>query len=179
MPKLLLCLLFVCILAAKSSAEESNQPTTNLINALASSDAKQVEMARGKLIEMGDNVVNQLESYKTEDQRVATSIKYILNRICNYYIRIDPKREKQMASPGNGIQAILTIKNNTTKTVKMFWIDRGGERVPYKDIKPGDEIQQRSFENHYWVIADSDAKTLGLYRTTYQDGRILVDQRFF
>ena len=180
MSKLLLPFTILCFLAAKTLAEDTNSPVSVLVNALASTDAKQVEMAREKLILLGGKVVNELENYKTDDEGVASSIKFILNRICNYYIRIDPKREKDIKSPGgNGIQVMLSVKNNTANTVKLYWVDRTGNRVPYKDIKPGSEIKQRSFEDHCWIIVDKNSKGLGIYRATYQDGRILVDQRFF
>ena len=130
MPKLLLSLTFLCLLAAKAPPD-NNSPVSFFANALKSTDAKQVERARENLILLGDKVVNELEDYKTDDEGVASSIKYILNRICNYYIRIDPKREKDIKSPGgNGIQVMLSIKNNTTRPVKLCWIDRTGKRVP-------------------------------------------------
>jgi len=180
MPKLLLSVSVLCLMAAKVSAEDTNRPAPELIKALASTDEKQVELARDKLIALGHQVVNQLEDHPTDDPRVASSIRYVLNRICNYYIRIDPKREKQIRSPGgNGIQVMLSIKNNTPAAVKLYWIDRSGGRAPYKDIAPGGEVQQRSFEDHCWMIVDKDAQPLGIYRSTYQNGRILVDQRFF
>ena len=114
MPKLLLSLTIVCLLAAKASAEDTSSSASDLIKALASTDAIQVDTAREKLIALGDEVVNELENYKTDNQRVAASIKFILNRLCNYYIRIDPKREKDIKSPGgNGIQVMLSVKNNT------------------------------------------------------------------
>jgi hypothetical protein len=161
MPKLLLSLTLLSLLAATASAADTDRPASALIKALASKDAKQVDVARQKLIAMGEEVVNELEVLATDDPQVASSIKFVLNRICNYYIRIDPKREKDIKSPGgNGIQVMLSIKNNTARTVKLCWIDRTGNRVPYKDIKPGSEIKQRSFEHHCWMIVDKDAKAL-------------------
>jgi hypothetical protein len=180
MPKPLLISIILLLAATTTSAEVTSGSVSDLIAALASADEKQVAAAREKLIAMGDGVINELENHKTEDQRVIKSIKYVLNRTCNYYVCIDPKREKQIKSPGgNGIQVMLSIKNNTATTVKLHWIDRSGNRVPYKDIKAGEEIVQRSFEDHCWMIVDKDAKVLGIYRSTYQNGRILVEQKFF
>ena len=180
MPRSLLSLLIVCLCAADAWAADTKSPVAELVKTLSSKDADQANMARDKLISLGATAVEELESHQSDDEKVVVRIKYILNRICNYYIRIDPKREKDISSPGgNGIQVMMSIKNNTKHTVKLHWLDRSGNRLPYKDIKPGDEIQQRSFEGHVWIIVDKDAKALGLYRSTYQNGRILVDQKFF
>jgi hypothetical protein len=180
MSKLLFSLAILCLLVTKAPAAKANRPAADLISALASTDAKQVDKAREELIALGGEVVNSLENHQTNDKRVASSIKYVLNRICNYCIRIDPKRGKDIKSPGgNGIQVMLSIKNNTAHAVKLCWVDRTGNRVPYKDIKPGSEIKQRSFEYHCWIILDKNSQPLGIYRSTYQDGRILVEQRFF
>ncbi len=180
MTKILSILAIVCLPVATLTAAEPVAQIAGLIKTLSSDDTKQVDRARKELIALGDKIVDVLENHQTDDEQAVSSVKYVLNRICNYYIRIDPKRESHISSPGgNGTQVMLSIKNNSRQPVKLYWIDRTGNRVPYKDIKPGEEIQQRSFENHCWIIVDKDANGLGIYRSTYQDGRILVDQKFF
>ncbi|MFP6612401.1 MAG: hypothetical protein VB835_08850 [Pirellulales bacterium] len=178
--RLLLSLPVWTLCAAGAWAEDAQTSVADLISKLSSQDAEQVNRARDRLIALEEKAVDELENYQSDNQKVSAQIKVILNRICNYYIRIDPKREKDITSPGgNGIEVMLSIKNNSEGPVKLYWIDRTGGRVPYKDIKAGDEIKQRSFESHCWIIVDKDSKALGIYRATYQSGRILVQQKFF
>ncbi|MFP6693954.1 MAG: hypothetical protein VB875_13105, partial [Pirellulales bacterium] len=91
--RLLLSLPVWTLCAAGAWAEDAQTPVADLISKLSSQDAEQVNRARDRLIALEEKAVDELENYQSDNQKVSAQIKVILNRICNYYIRIDPKRE--------------------------------------------------------------------------------------
>jgi len=87
---------------------------------------------------------------------------------------IDPAKEKNIRSGGNGLAVQLTFRNQSKTKVVVYWINTSGERVQYKEIDPGGKALQGSYSGHYWLVVDTRGKALGLYKPANQDGLIII-----
>ena len=87
---------------------------------------------------------------------------------------IDPAREGKVRSGGNGLEIQLTFRNRSKTDILVYWIDTSGERVQYKEIKPGGQVEQRTYSGHYWLVVDHTDKALGIYKAENQDGLIHI-----
>jgi hypothetical protein len=63
---------------------------------------------------------------------------------------------------GRSDPAALTFKNETGETVRVFWLDTVGQRVPYMTLSSGSSYEQSTYANHVWVVTDLGAKCLRL-----------------
>jgi hypothetical protein len=88
---------------------------------------------------------------------------------------MDLKKEKGLVSLDSEIIITVTVRNKTKGTVTMYWLDEtDGQRALYNDIAPGGELDQDTYDGHYWIIADKNEKALGLYKMPKDDGVIIV-----
>jgi hypothetical protein len=87
---------------------------------------------------------------------------------------IDPAKEKNIRSGGNGLAVQLTFRNQSKTKVVVYWINTSGERVQYKEIKPGGQVLQGTYSGHYWLVVDPAGKALGMYKPANQDGLIII-----
>ena len=56
-----------------------------------------------------------------------------------------------------------------------YQIASSGGRVYYKDIPPGEEVDQGTYHGHYWIILDKNKKPLGIYKSPGEDGIIIIE----
>ena len=68
---------------------------------------------------------------------------------------------KPAPSVDEGPDTQINFENQTTGTVRIFWIDRAGKRQEYASLKPGDHFQQPTYIGHVWLISDESGRTLG------------------
>ena len=93
----------------------------------------------------------------------------------NVLPRIDPKKEKDLVSSDTDVAVTMTIRNMTKSTISLHWLDETtGDRFYYKDIKAGAEVVQETFQDHYWIILDKNAKPLGIYKAQDKDGVVVI-----
>ena len=88
--------------------------------------------------------------------------------------RIDPAREKEMQSGGNGLAVKLNFRNQRNSKVVVYWINTSGERVKYKEIESGGQAEQGTYSGHYWLVTDKAGKALGIFKPDNQDGLIVI-----
>lgn len=90
--------------------------------------------------------------------------------------RIDPKKEKDLVSSDTDVAVTMTVRNLTKGTISLHWLDETtGDRFYYKDIKAGAEVVQETFQDHYWIILDKNAKPLGIYKASDKDGVVVIN----
>ena len=87
---------------------------------------------------------------------------------------IDPAREGKVRSGGNELEVHLTFKNQSKVKALIYWINTSGDRVQYNEINPGEEVRQRTYAGHYWLVSDPAKKALGMYKAENQDGLIHI-----
>ena len=64
----------------------------------------------------------------------------------------------------------LKIVNNTSQTVKLYWLDTTGKRVSYGELSPGNTRFLTTAINYPWLIADSAGKCLMIAPNKDGDG---------
>ena len=71
-------------------------------------------------------------------------------------------------SKNGGDEVGITFTNKTAGAVRLVWLDTGGGRKSYGEVKPGDSSKLSTYAGHVWLAEDADGKTLGVF--TAQDG---------
>jgi TPR repeat protein len=75
--------------------------------------------------------------------------------------RVDCSREPQLKSPSSSQQVTITVTNNGSAPVKVYWIAYEGGRKLYRDrLLPGSSHVQPTYAGHLWVVADEADRCL-------------------
>ena len=67
-----------------------------------------------------------------------------------------------------GDEASITFTNKTAGEVRLIWLDTGGGRKSYGEVKAGASSKLSTFAGHVWLVEDAGGKALGVF--TAQDG---------
>jgi hypothetical protein len=71
--------------------------------------------------------------------------------------------ERSLKSIEGRIATSITVKNNSSIPVQLYWIDYTGKRTFYYRLDPGRTMVQPTFVTHPWVITDAANKCLAVY----------------
>ena len=66
------------------------------------------------------------------------------------------------ASTSEGAEATLNITNSADGPVDVYWIDGTGNSIYFDTLGPGESASYASFEEHNWVLKDSDGFSVKL-----------------
>ncbi len=75
----------------------------------------------------------------------------------------------------NGVDTSIRFVNQWTEPVRIFWVDRGAQRVAYGDLAPGATREQHTFGGHVWLVVDQQQKVRGIFEATDEPGQAVVD----
>lgn len=76
--------------------------------------------------------------------------------------KITPAGTKSVALKG---RSRLMFTNNTSKALKLFWIDYLGKARAYGEVSPYNKGMQKTFTGNVWKVADEKGKVIGYYTT--------------
>ena len=62
----------------------------------------------------------------------------------------------------------LSVTNNTSHTIQVFWVDYKGAHVPKGTVKPGHTWTQSTWIDHPWVFGDANNDDVFLYYIPYR-----------
>ena len=68
----------------------------------------------------------------------------------------------------------ITLVNNSTSAITMFWVDEFGERNQYATIEPGSSVSQETFPLDVWVIADENGVCQNIFTSNNSDNKSLA-----
>jgi dipeptidyl aminopeptidase/acylaminoacyl peptidase len=85
--------------------------------------------------------------------------------------------KKQRSSRSSTTEAPITFVNNTSESVKMFWIDTTGNRHPYDRLAPGATATQHTFSGHAWVAVGHDGRDLAFFVAGSRPSIALIEER--
>ena len=68
--------------------------------------------------------------------------------------RVPCDQETQLRSLVSAQPADITIRNDSSEPLKLYWLDYQGRRKLYANVAPGQSSHQRTFLTHPWVLAD-------------------------
>ena len=71
----------------------------------------------------------------------------------------------------------VTFENRLGETVKLFWIDSGGNRVPYGSVRPGEKYVQHTFSGHVWLVTTANSNNVAVYQAEELPGVAIIDGR--
>ena len=82
--------------------------------------------------------------------------------------RKHPAELAKLVSGEGEIASPIAFQNNNAGIRKVYWLDKNGERMLYRELKPGESYELGTYLSHPWVVTDADGNALGLY---FPDGR--------
>ncbi len=78
------------------------------------------------------------------------------------------------ASTRTGAETHVTVSNQTTVELTLFWCDANGARQRYGTIAPGQETRQHTFAGHVWEIVDERGQVRGRFIAAEEEGLLEV-----
>ncbi|MGH9962637.1 MAG: hypothetical protein ACREBC_36905 [Pyrinomonadaceae bacterium] len=82
--------------------------------------------------------------------------------------QIDCSQESALRSTSFDTKTLITFRNETSRTVKVYWIDYEGDRISYGTLKPRESRSQQTFLTHPFVLTDLDDKCIGIFLPTQE-----------
>ena len=82
---------------------------------------------------------------------------------------VEPRRwSEQRSSEGKG--TTIRIRNCTSDTLQLLWVDAEGNRKPYGELSPGEQRAQATFAGHVWVLVGPSERDVAMFVATEQPG---------
>ena len=78
-------------------------------------------------------------------------------------------------SRNGGEESGITFENQLDRPVKLFWIDTSGNRQAYGEIEPGQQRSQHTFENHVWLITDTEGELIAAFTAEAREAIAVID----
>ena len=73
---------------------------------------------------------------------------------------LPPLRPVPTASRTTGAETEVLFVNASSETVRLFWRNPQGQRVPYATLPAGGEHRQHTFGGHVWEVTDLQTRSL-------------------
>ncbi|WP_233198936.1 MULTISPECIES: prolyl oligopeptidase family serine peptidase [Pirellulaceae] len=86
-----------------------------------------------------------------------------------------PAFQRPYPSTDKGGEITLKVVNETTDTVKLFWMDRDGRPVFYNDIAAEKEHERRTYVGHVWLVLNSQGQALAVFEAADPVSVLKVD----
>ena len=80
-------------------------------------------------------------------------------------------------SRDSALDTEVTFENRLSQKVRLFWVDSGGNRVPYGTLRPGEKYLQHTFAGHVWLVASADTNVIAVYQAGDEPGVAIIDGR--
>ena len=77
----------------------------------------------------------------------------------------------------SGPPTSLTFENQTTRTLKLFWVKYNGTLKAYGELKAGATREQKTTAKSCWMVAETSGKPLGYFQATPRPGRAIIPTR--
>ncbi len=74
--------------------------------------------------------------------------------------------EPKLRSLGTTSPTSISFTNRSSDVRNVFWIDHAGKRVLYSSLKPGQNIAQRTFLTHPWIVTNASGDCQSIFMPT-------------
>lgn len=81
-----------------------------------------------------------------------------------------PKR-----TTNNGEETAIRLHNTTAGSVDVYWVNYGGERLPYGRLRPGEQKEFHTYAGHVWLVTDANGGPLGFFEAAPDVLEVEVD----
>lgn len=78
------------------------------------------------------------------------------------------------ASPPGGEGVQLKFQNQTSETMRLFWVTFEGKRRAHGHIDPNRSTTQGTYEGHFWVVVDENNEDIALVAAPNEDGVFVI-----
>ena len=78
------------------------------------------------------------------------------------------------ASPPGGEGVQLKFQNQTSETMRLFWVTFQGKRRAHGHIDPNRSTTQGTYEGHFWVVVDENNEDIALVAAPNEDGVFVI-----
>ena len=72
------------------------------------------------------------------------------------------------------VEVGIKIVNQSEQTMKVFWLDYDGKRVPKGAVKKGDAFETGTYMTHAWLVTDADGNGWYVFITDGQSRTVNV-----
>lgn len=79
------------------------------------------------------------------------------------HLTMRPVGDEAMAQTDGGPDTTIEFRNDTGKTVELFWLEGGGKRTSYGEILSGASRVLHTYAGHSWLVAVQGDAPLGVY----------------
>src|ERR1700730_15340174 len=83
--------------------------------------------------------------------------------------------EASLKSLNGNVPTSVDFENQTTQTVRLYWLNYTGARVFYAAIAPGAAYLQSTFVTHPWVVADLSDTCIAIFEPVNGPGVALIE----
>lgn len=73
------------------------------------------------------------------------------------------ERETEFRSNPTSESTRLVVANRSKETLKFYWLDTTGQRIPYAVLPPGRKVGQPSHIGAHWLVAAADGHCVGIF----------------
>jgi hypothetical protein len=84
--------------------------------------------------------------------------------------------ESSLRSLSFDTKTIVTFTNETSKEVKLYWIDYDGDRIFYGTLKPGESKRQKTCLTHPFILTDQNDNCLAIYLPTLEPSVAILEE---
>jgi len=83
--------------------------------------------------------------------------------------------EPQLSSKQGSVSTSVTFINNSSRTIRTYWLNYNGRRVYYAEVEPGKSYVQQTYYTHPWVITnDPSGNCVSLFLPSKEPGVAVV-----
>ncbi len=80
------------------------------------------------------------------------------------------------ATKKTGEPVTISVKNNLSESVYVYWIDYNGKEVFYFDLEPKQEKEQETYASHVWIVKTSKGfQQIKEFVVKIKDDKINID----
>ena len=90
---------------------------------------------------------------------------------------LDCSQEAALKSIDSRNLTAIRFVNETAGTVKIYWLDYEGQRVPYAVLPAGRFYRQSTYVTHPWVVTDESDQCLAIFLTDRRRGVAVITTR--
>lgn len=80
----------------------------------------------------------------------------------------------ECSASGEGHAELLFVNDYSNSTVRFYWVNPQCEEVLYGTLAPGEELEQRTYGGHVWVVRDGRGRLVREYRAVAGDEPVTV-----
>jgi uncharacterized caspase-like protein len=128
----------------------------------------------------------RIEELKREEERKADAERQRLTNLARQQREVEtaPKAPGSRCSQEYNIRSLegttstsITFINDSTDTIRTYWIDYQGARKFYAEVPPGQSYDQQTYVTHPWVVTNRQEACIGVFMPKASPGRVVIGGR--